>query len=177
MRLGVISDTHGHLRHTLDAVRMFESLEVQIVIHCGDIGSEEIVELFGQWPTHFVFGNVDHDRRALETAIRRAGQTCHGCLGRIVLANKHVAFTHGDQAGLLRGAIDDGQADLVCHGHTHVARCHDEGKTRVLNPGAIYRANPRSVAVVELESLGVTIVPVGGEETRAALTPPGGRCG
>ena len=38
MRIGVISDTHGQVANTLAAVRMLESLEVQAVLHCGDIG-------------------------------------------------------------------------------------------------------------------------------------------
>ena len=61
MRIGVVSDTHGHVPFTRDAVRMLEQLEVELVIHCGDVGSVEIVSLFSAWPTHFVLGNVDAD--------------------------------------------------------------------------------------------------------------------
>jgi predicted phosphodiesterase len=118
------------------------------------------VELFAKWPTHFVFGNVDYDRQSLELAIRTAGQTCHGVIGRIALAGQRIAFTHGDQGRQLRDAIHDGQAELVCYGHTHRAEWHDEGGTRVLNPGAIHRANPHTVAVVELATLAVSIVPL-----------------
>ncbi|MGH8164977.1 MAG: metallophosphoesterase family protein, partial [Rhodanobacteraceae bacterium] len=39
MRIGVVSDTHGHALNALDAVRLLESLDVELVIHCGDIGS------------------------------------------------------------------------------------------------------------------------------------------
>src|SRR3954470_4100510 len=81
MRLGVLSDTHGHVELTRPAVRMLESLEVEAVLHCGDIGSAEVVELFEAWPTHFLFGNCDYSTAELEAAIRRAGQTCHGLFG------------------------------------------------------------------------------------------------
>ena len=57
--IGVISDTHGHIVNTRRAVRMFESMQVQQVLHCGDIGSPEIPPLFDAWPTHYVLGNVD----------------------------------------------------------------------------------------------------------------------
>lgn len=77
MRIGVVSDTHGQVPFTLDAVRMLESLEVDLVLHCGDIGSPEIVALFAAWPTHFVFGNVDDHRQRLRSAILAAGQRCH----------------------------------------------------------------------------------------------------
>ena len=49
---------------------MFESLEVETVLHCGDIGSMAVVELFARWPTHFVFGNCDEDLDAFAAAIR-----------------------------------------------------------------------------------------------------------
>jgi uncharacterized protein len=160
MRIGIVSDTHGHVPNTFDAVRMLQSLDVELVIHCGDIGSAPIVELFTQWPTHFVFGNVDDDRRTLEAAILAAGKTCHGRFGSLELAGTKIAFLHGDDTGLLRQTCHSGQWDLVCHGHTHVARNVREGRTRVLNPGALYRATPHSLAYVELPSLEATIVPV-----------------
>ncbi|MGE3778384.1 MAG: metallophosphoesterase family protein, partial [Pirellulaceae bacterium] len=45
--------------------------------------------------------------------------------------------------------------DLVCYGHTHQALERFEGATHVLNPGAVYRAKPHSVAVVRLPELTV----------------------
>ncbi|HEV3022978.1 MAG TPA: YfcE family phosphodiesterase [Pirellulales bacterium] len=159
MRIGVVSDTHGQMRYTQNAVRMLESLDVGLVLHCGDIGSAGVVELFAPWPTHFVFGNVD-DPPSLRAAIHAAGQTCHERFGRLELAGRRVAFLHGDDARLLEETIADGTWDLVCHGHTHVARLLRRGGTLVLNPGAVYRANPHSVAVVELSQLEATVVEV-----------------
>jgi predicted phosphodiesterase len=48
----------------------------------------------------------------------------------------------------------------VCYGHTHQAEQHRVGKTLVLNPGALYRATPHSLALVDLEHLEATIVPI-----------------
>ena len=70
VRLGIISDTHGHVELTRPAVRMFESLDVDAVLHCGDIGSLAVVELFAAWPTHFVFGNCDDELDEFAAAIR-----------------------------------------------------------------------------------------------------------
>ena len=158
MQIGVVSDTHGHVAYTREAIRMLESLEVEAVLHCGDIGSPEIVELFSPWPTHFVFGNVDHDTALLKGAIRAAGQTCHDRFGRLELAGRRIAFLHGDDSALLEQTIASGKFDLVCHGHTHVARNIERGPTRVLNPGALYRATPHSIAYVELPELEATII-------------------
>lgn len=160
MQLGIVSDTHGHVPYALQAVRMLDSLQVEAVLHCGDIGSPDIVGLFSAWPTHFVFGNVDDNQQELLQAIRQAGQTCHGRFGRLELAGRKIAFLHGDDGMLLRETIDGGEWDLVCHGHTHVARQARCGETLVLNPGALYRATPHSIAQVELPTLVATIIPL-----------------
>lgn len=158
MRLGVVSDTHGHVKNTLDAVRMLESFDVAAVLHCGDIGSAGIVRLFSQWPTHFVLGNVDHDDGELQEAIQQAGQTFHGRFGAVEIEGVRIALVHSDDQRKFREAIESGQFDLVCYGHTHKAEHHREGRTLVLNPGAVYRATPHSIAVVELPALDVTEV-------------------
>jgi uncharacterized protein len=158
MLLGVVSDTHGHIAHTGRAVRMLQSLNVEQVLHCGDIGSSDIVAMFSAWPTHFVFGNVDYDREALRTGIKSAKQTCHEIFGDLRLSDCSIAFLHGDDSRRLDQTIRDGRWQLVCHGHTHVARQERLGNTLVLNPGAIYRASPHSIAVVELPAVHATII-------------------
>lgn len=160
MRIGVVSDTHGHTANTRDSIRMLESLDVETVLHCGDIGTPEIVELFSAWPTHFVFGNCDGNRDALRAAIIAAGQHCHEEFGDLELAGVRVALLHSHDRERFRTAIQSGKWQLVCYGHTHVSSIDKHGKTTVLNPGAIYRANPHSIAVVELPKIEATIVTI-----------------
>jgi putative phosphoesterase len=159
-RIGVVSDTHGHTTYARQAVRMLESLDVQLVLHCGDIGTAEIVELFAPWPTHFVFGNTDGDRQQLRAAIEAAGQTCHDRFGTLEIGTCRIAFLHGDDMRALVDAKSGGRYDLVCYGHTHQAEQHRQGQTLVLNPGALYRANPHSFAVVTLPEVEATIINV-----------------
>lgn len=158
MRIGVVSDTHGHVANTRHAIRMLQSLEVETVLHCGDIGMPEIVEHFAPWPAHFVFGNCDDDRAALRAAIAAAGQACHEEFGDFELAGVKVALLHSHDRERFRSTIHSGRWQLVCYGHTHVASIDKHGETTVLNPGAIYRANPHSIAVVELPRIDATIV-------------------
>jgi putative phosphoesterase len=158
LRLGVISDTHGHVELTRPAVRMLESLEVEAVLHCGDIGSIAVVELFAAWPTHFVFGNCDENTGPFAAAIEQAGQTCHGLFGELEFDGVQVALLHSHERNRFRDAIDSGRYALVCYGHTHVAAIDRHGKTLVLNPGAIYRSSPHSLAVVDLPQVEATIV-------------------
>lgn len=155
MRLGIVSDTHGEVWTTQEAIRVFERHQVDLVIHCGDVGPPEMIPLFSRWPSHFVFGNVD-DAGALREAIRIAGQTCCERFGRLEVAGRSIAFLHGDDGMLLRQTILSGQWDVVCHGHTHRAAKFFQGRTLVVNPGAIQRTNCPSVAVVDLVSLETT---------------------
>jgi putative phosphoesterase len=158
MILGVVSDSHGHVEFTRAAVRMLDSLGAETVIHCGDVGSAAVVELFRPWPTHFVFGNVDERPDALRQAIEACGLACHERFGELELCGRRIAFLHGDDSQRLRDAIECGRYDLVCSGHTHQARMLRQGPTLALNPGALYRAQPRSLAIVTLPELEVTQV-------------------
>jgi putative phosphoesterase len=160
MLLGVVSDTHGHVEHARQAVRRLESLAVECVLHCGDIGSPAVVPLFASWPTHFVFGNVDYGRDALRSAIAAAGQSCHDDFAELELAGKRIAMLHGDDLRRLQATIAGGRFDLVCQGHTHVPRVERIGETLVLNPGALFRATPHTFAIVRLDKLDVEIIPL-----------------
>jgi putative phosphoesterase len=160
MRIGVVSDTHGHADRAQQAARMLESLEVEQVLHCGDIGTMEVARQFRNWPTHYVFGNCDVQLDALAAGITELGHTCHGWVGEIDLGGIRIALLHGHQAEQFKRALSNPDIQLVCYGHTHVAAQERRDGKLVLNPGALYRANPPSLAVVELPSCEATIVAV-----------------
>jgi uncharacterized protein len=158
MRVGIISDTHGQVEATRPALAIFESFEVERVFHCGDIGSSAIVELFERWPTDFVFGNCDTEPRKLRSMISRAGQTCHGEFGDLEIEGLRIALLHSHDRRLFSASIGSGRYDTICYGHTHVASVERRGETLLVNPGAVYRARPRSVAVLELPQNEATII-------------------
>ncbi|MEM8945988.1 MAG: YfcE family phosphodiesterase [Planctomycetota bacterium] len=158
MRLGIVSDSHGHVELTRPAIRMLDSLEVERVLHCGDIGSTDVVEMFRQWPTDFVFGNCDDNHADLQHAIASAGLTCHGLFGEMEIEGRRIALLHSHERRRFDQVTSSGEYDLVCYGHTHIAKIERIGETLIVNPGAIYRANPHSIAIVELPQLTATIV-------------------
>lgn len=155
MRIAVLSDTHGKPEPTRAALEMIRPHSVEAILHCGDIGSAELVELFADWPAHFVFGNVDEDRGVFRKAIAEQGQHCHDTFADLTLARIRIAMLHGDDRPRLRETIDSQKWDLVCYGHTHKPETRRDGSTLVLNPGALYRARPRTFAIVQLPSLDV----------------------
>ena len=157
--LAVVSDTHGQVDFARRAVRLLEPFQPLCLIHCGDIGSSAIPGVFADFAAHYVLGNVDHyDETELAAAIQMAGQHFAGRCGQLSLLGKKIAWLHGDDERLLKQTIAGGEYDLVCSGHTHQQTQQLVGKTLVLNPGALYRANPRTCAVVDLADLSVTVL-------------------
>ena len=155
MRIAVLSDTHGQPEPTRAALEMIRPRGVVAILHCGDIGSIGLIELFADWPAHFVFGNVDENRDQFQQAIAEQGQHSHGLFADLMLDGIRIAMLHGDDRPRLRETIASQKWDLVCYGHTHKQETHRDGSTRVLNPGALYRARPRTFAIVQLPSLEV----------------------
>jgi putative phosphoesterase len=141
-------------------VAVLESLAVDRVIHCGDIGSPSIPPLLARWPTDYVLGNVDCASSVLQQVIEAAGHRLHGRFGSLELEGRKIAFLHSDDEKLFRQTVASGEWDLVCYGHTHKADLRRDGKTQVLNPGALYRAAQHSIATVTLPGLEIRHVNV-----------------
>jgi len=97
-------------------VEALASHGVECVLHCGDIGSSEIVPLFGRWPTHFVFGNCDHDHDELTRVIELTEQTSHGQFGSIELGGCRIGLLHGHDSRRFRETIASQKYGLVCYG-------------------------------------------------------------
>jgi len=161
MIIGVLSDTHGHVEFATRGIEALRKQDVQTVLHCGDIGSTEIVELLDGFDAHFVFGNVDWDKDGLRAEIKACGQQCHGEFGSLEVDSRQIALLHSHDRSRFEETISGQSFDLVCYGHTHKAEKHKSGRTVVLNPGALYRAAFHSVAVVDLESMSIEHITVG----------------
>jgi len=158
MKIGVISDTHGEVRLTRQALDILDTFQVDLTLHCGDVGCEVVPLLSGR-QVHLVAGNTD-DLDSLRAAIVDPEHTLHDQFGTLEIEGCRVAFLHGHDVKLLRHTIHSGDWDLVCHGHTHAFSSSREGSTLVLNPGAVSRTSSPSMAVVELPSLKVTEIPL-----------------
>jgi putative phosphoesterase len=150
MRIGVISDTHDRQEAVAEAVRLLAEQRVELVLHCGDIESLETVALFGPVPTHFVFGNWDKDRTRLALAIRSVKGHSYDSFGAIELAGKRIAWVHSHERHKLYELEHCNYFDYLFYGHTHVREQHRTGKTLVANPGALFRANPKTCIVLDV---------------------------
>jgi putative phosphoesterase len=164
MKIGVLGDTHDRIEATRAALAGLKERGAELLIHTGDICGPETVAAFAGWRAHFVFGNNDGDwtrgadgrhRRdfgTLTRAMEIIGATWQHPFGHVELASKKVAWTHGDNFALLADLEKSGAYDYVFFGHTHVADSYVAGTTRVINPGALHRARPKTCVVLDLES-------------------------
>ena len=149
MRIAILSDTHSRTPTIERALELIAERNLNLILHCGDIEDDDAVRLFPAH-THFVFGNCDHDRTGIRRAIGGIGATLYEPFGHIEVAGKTLGFVHGDDAGLLRDLIQSGAFAYVFHGHTHTRRDEQIGSTRVINPGALQRARPKTFAVLDV---------------------------
>ncbi|MHC2069969.1 YfcE family phosphodiesterase [Bremerella sp. T1] len=160
MQIGIVSDTHGHGTFAQAAAYMLEEFSVEQVLHCGDIGSTGVVQVFSQWPTHYVYGNTDDSREVLQEEIDAVGGKYYGQVADIELDGRRIGMTHGDDKALLTRMIRSEEYDLICFGHTHQVSVRQVGHTWVINPGALYRAVRHTVAIVDLKTMHHEVVQV-----------------
>ena len=145
-RIGVLSDSHGDAMRTRRAVEELTRLGATMFIHCGDIETIECLDPLAGLDAHIVFGNCD-EPSDLQDYARSIDITVHHPLGEIIIDDQRIAFTHGDDPKSMQRPIDT-KAQWLFHGHTHLKRDVKIGSTRVVNPGALHRAKPHTVALV-----------------------------
>jgi putative phosphoesterase len=151
MKIGVLSDSHGRADAVREALEACRARGVELVIHCGDIDDAETVRAFAGWTTYFVLGNCDRwDSGGIRRAVAEGGATLHEPFGRLELEGRQIAWLHGDQPDLKRDVERSNRYDYLFYGHTHVAEHHQVGKTLVVNPGALFRARPKTCLVLDL---------------------------
>lgn len=156
MKVGILSDTHGNTERTSSAIQLLKRESVAAVLHCGDIGSEavlnELASSFGLAgvPVHAVLGNVDDP--ALARFPASTGVVVKEGKAEVECGGKRMALVHGHDLMVMREAIVSGRYDYIFTGHTHIASDKKIGTSRVINPGALHQAKPPSIAVLDTES-------------------------
>ena len=162
MKIGILSDTHGRVDSARPGVEALTARGAEVLIHCGDVGGPEVLDLLVGRRSLFVFGNCDWDRESLRRHAQIVGVMCHGAFGDIELSGKRIAVLHGDDPGLKRKILTEQQHDYLLQGHTHMREDVMVGRTRLINPGALHRANPRTVALLDLADCSLEFIEIPG---------------
>jgi uncharacterized protein len=160
-KIGIVSDTHGRTEAVARALELLRARGVGLILHCGDIDDPETVLLFRDIPTHFVFGNCDHERDAIRAAVAEIGATLHEPWGFLELEGRKIGWLHGDDGRLMRDVVQSGACDYLFYGHTHARADERRGPTRVVNPGALHRAAVKTCLVLDLTTGEFEVVMVG----------------
>jgi putative phosphoesterase len=152
MKIGILSDTHGHLSSVGKSAKVFRASKVGAIFHCGDIGSLDVLAKLAVLgvPVHAVLGNVDLFSDDWKYAPTPPNVRMHGRMGEIELAGKQIALMHGDDTIRLQRIVASEKYDIVLSGHTHVFSDHAEGGTRSINPGTAGRGSPNKCIVLDL---------------------------
>ena len=152
MLIGILSDTHDKTDPLIAALRQLGSRGAEYYIHCGDVGGQRVLDQFAGLPMTFVWGNNDWDVADLEEYARSLGLSCGGQLAELKLGGKSFAITHGDNPAVCQKILKAWDTDYLLQGHTHVFSDTRVGDTRLINPGALYRAHSKTVALLDTET-------------------------
>lgn len=147
--IGIISDTHEDVRMICKAVKVLKERAPGLVIHCGDIISPPVLEHFSGLPLRLVFGNNDGERSGLKQKCAELNFIEIDDTLIFNHAGKSFFVNHGTRSSVINTAANSQQYDYVLHGHTHQARNELVGRTRVINPGALFSAESYSIAFLE----------------------------
>ncbi len=156
-RIGILADTHGSLLP--DVIDALASARLDLILHAGDIGSEQVLErLRPIAPVVAVCGNGDEPlqhRYPWDLKLHLDGR-------RILLC--HWWDNYGRIHPRYARIVEEWQPHALVYGHTHMAENETRGATLHLNPGYAGHPEPsrrRSLAILELGELRAEIVGLG----------------
>jgi uncharacterized protein len=148
MKIGLLSDTHDRLDAMQAGMKVLKHAGAEMFIHCGDVGGEKILDCLAGENAIVVWGNCDFDRAGLARYAAQIGINCQGEFAELEIAGKKIVITHGDDGKLMRKLLAGNRHDYLLHGHTHLATDDRLGRLRIINPGALYRASVKTVAIL-----------------------------
>ncbi|MDO9538417.1 MAG: metallophosphoesterase [Methanocalculus sp.] len=166
MKIGIISDTHDNHPLIHEAIRLFSLLEVELVLHAGDITTPSSLILFSDLPCRVigVFGNCD---RRQTTLLKKTADTCanislQGSFLDVTIDELRIGMVHGDDTLALIALAEGTLHDVIISGHTHRPSIRGSGSTIFINPGEACgeRYGEPTVAVFDTEARRGDILPI-----------------
>lgn len=138
MKIGIISDTHDYLPNIRKAIDIFNSIDVDIVVHCGDFVSLFVIKEFERLNARIVatYGNNDGERTKLKEWLKELNEENE--------IDDYLSFEadglkffvlHGTNREILDAVVKCGDYDVVIYGHTHERTFEEVDNVLVINPG------------------------------------------
>lgn len=162
MLIGLISDTHDNLQAIAEAVKVFNSKKVSLVLHAGDHVAPFTCAAYRGLECKFVgvYGNVDGDRGPLRERFSNMGFKVESDFEVLEVDGVRIALLHGVHPQIVEALALSGKYHVVVHGHTHLKRAERVGSALVINPGEAcgYVYGVRSVALLDTATLKVEFI-------------------
>lgn len=157
MKIGIIADTHDHVRNVEKALDRFADRGVEIVLHAGDVVAPFAAKALARFegPLHAVFGNNDGERAGLSKVLD---------IGRppreFDLGGRKVVLAH--DPGEIPGELAR-SAEVIVTGHTHEPEIAPGGRVRI-NPGEAggWLTGRATCVVLDTETLKADVIELGG---------------
>lgn len=152
MKLGLIADTHDYVDGIRRAIQLFQVERVDRIFHLGDLCQPETAWEFIGIPTSYILGNNETELVSLRRAFQATGIEYLGEQAVLQVDGKTLCLYHGTRDSTVDRLIQSQEYDYLFKGHSHTLEDYTVGRTRVINPGAVYRAKPRTLATLRPES-------------------------
>lgn len=157
--IGILSDTHDNLTRVREAVRLFNDVRCDLVIHAGDFvapfTAEELRRLAA--PVRAVYGNCDGERAGLARVFLGLGE-----IREAPLKFKHAGLRF--LVSHLDAPVDKHVAskayDVIVFGHTHRPLAELRDGVLLVNPGETggWLTGKSTVALLDPAALTAEIV-------------------
>jgi putative phosphoesterase len=161
LKIGIISDTHDDIANVQRAIKIFNTENVEYVIHAGDYIFPGVVLEFKKLNAKLVgvFGNNDGERIHLLKNFLEIGAELKGEIGEIELDELLFGIYHGTDKNIKERLVNSQNYDVFISGHTHkielsafsnttnnteqkanrINTNQKRGSTLVLNPGTAHK--------------------------------------
>jgi putative phosphoesterase len=159
MKIGVISDTHDNLPKIASAVEFFNSSNVELVVHAGDLISPFTANVFSKLKPDFVaiYGNNDGERLGLKQRFSAIGRGIQEDPHYLEIGGRKIIIIH--KPDFAEALAASGKYDIVIYGHTHKSDLRrasaSNSKTLIVNPGdgGGWLAGKTTLAIIDLENI------------------------
>ena len=135
MKIGLTGDTHNNLKNVAKICDIFNSHDLDFVIHTGDISLPKTLKVFEKLkvPLKGVFGNNDQgDKESLLKVCEEKGFLFQDKL-EIQISDENYLFAVHDPNDIETKFYKPG--NIIVHGHTHRFRDEVYRDTFIFNPG------------------------------------------
>tara|TARA_X000000950_G_C13486707_1_gene486057 strand:- start:78 stop:566 length:489 start_codon:yes stop_codon:yes gene_type:complete len=135
LKIGLTGDTHNNLKNVAKICDIFNSQNLDFVIHTGDISLPKTLKSFDllNIPLKGVFGNNDQDEKEdLLKVCKEKGFLFEEIL-EIKISDENFLFAIHDPKDIEDRFYKPG--NIIVHGHTHRFRNEILKETYIFNPG------------------------------------------